>query len=63
MENQTDIQLLQIKEQTELLAQQANKIQNRIGVSERMYIVEIRLNPLIIFTTYIKRFLENIYFL
>jgi len=47
MEHQTDIQLLQIKEQMELLAQQANKIQNRVDVSERIYSAEMRFEPLI----------------
>jgi len=47
MEHQTDIQLLQIKEQMELLAQQANKIQKRVDVSERIYSAEMRFEPLI----------------
>lgn len=47
MEHQTDIQLLQIKEQMELLAQQANKIQKRVDVSEHIYSAEMRFEPLI----------------
>ncbi len=47
MEHQTDIQLEQIKEQMRLLAQQANKIQQRVDVSERIYGAEMRFEPLI----------------
>lgn len=47
MEHQTDIQLLQIKEQMELLAQQANKIKDRVEVSEQIYGAEMRFEPLI----------------
>ena len=47
MEHQTDIQLLQIKQQMELLAQQANKIQNRVQVSQQIYGAEMRFEPLI----------------
>ena len=46
-EHQTDIQLLQIKQQMELLAQQANKIQSRVEVSEQIYSAEMRFEPLI----------------
>ena len=47
MEHQTDIQLLQIREQMELLAQQANKIQKRVDVSQHIYGAEMRFEPLI----------------
>lgn len=47
MEHQTDIQLLQIKEQMELLAKQAQKIQQRIDVSEQIYKARVRFEPLI----------------
>jgi hypothetical protein len=47
MEHQTDIQLLQIKQQMELLAQQANKIQDRVEVSQQIYNAEMRFEPLI----------------
>lgn len=47
MEHQTDIQLLQIKQQMELLAQQANKIQSRVEVSNQIYGAEMRFEPLI----------------
>lgn len=47
MEHQTDIQLVQIKEQMELLAQQAKKIQQRIDVSEQIYSARVRFEPLI----------------
>ena len=47
MEHQTDIQLLQIKQQMELLAKQANKIQSRVEVSQQIYGAEMRFEPLI----------------
>ena len=47
MEHQTDIQMLQIKQQMELLAQQAAKIQKRVDVSKQIYGAEIRFEPLI----------------
>lgn len=47
MEHQTDIQLVQIKEQMELLAQQAQKIQQRIEISEQIYSAKVRFEPLI----------------
>jgi hypothetical protein len=47
MEHQTDIQMLQIKQQMELLAQQAAKIQKRVDVSKQIYSAEMRFEPLI----------------
>jgi hypothetical protein len=47
MEHQTDIQMLQIKQQMELLAQQAAKIQKRVDVSKQIYSAELRFEPLI----------------
>jgi hypothetical protein len=47
MEHQTDIQMLQIKQQMELLAQQAAKIQKRVDVSRQIYSAEMRFEPLI----------------
>jgi hypothetical protein len=47
MYEQTDMQLDQIREQIELLAKQAQAIQERVGISERIYQAEIRFTPLI----------------
>ena len=47
MEHQTDIQLLQIKEQMALLAKQAQKIQTRVEISEQIYSAKVRFEPLI----------------
>ncbi len=47
MDQQTDQQLSQIYEQMQLLAQQANKIQERKAISERIYMAEMRFEPLI----------------
>ena len=50
MQQQTNSQLMQIKEQMELLAKQATEIKNRIDVSEQIYNAEIRFEPLIAHT-------------
>lgn len=47
MEHQTDMQLHQIKQQMELLAAQASKIQKRVEVSQQIYGAEMRFEPLI----------------
>lgn len=47
MEHQTDQQLSQIKEQMQLLAEQAQRIQHRKEVSERIYEAAMRFEPLI----------------
>ena len=53
MEKQTGDQLGIIKEQIELLAQQAKKIQNRIYISEKIYQAEIRMETFIGHTYYL----------
>ena len=50
MYEQTEQQLVQIREQIELLAQQAKKIQDRIAISEQIYTAEMSFEPLIGFT-------------
>ncbi len=47
MYEQTDMQLDQIKAQIELLARQANEIQNRMTISEQIYAAEINIDPII----------------
>jgi hypothetical protein len=47
MEHQTDMQLGQIYEQMQLLAQQAKKLQDRKSISEWIYTAEMRFEPLI----------------
>jgi hypothetical protein len=47
MEHQTDMQLNQIYEQMQLLAEQAKKLQDRKDISEFIYQAEIRFEPLI----------------
>ncbi len=47
MEQQTDLQLSQIYEQMQLLADQAKKIQDRKDISEWIYGAEMRFEPLI----------------
>ncbi len=47
MYEQTDKQLLQIKEQIELLATQARAIQKRVEVSERIYGADLNFRPTI----------------
>ncbi len=47
MEHQTDMQLNQIYEQMQLLAEQAKKLQDRKSISEFIYQAEMRFEPLI----------------
>jgi hypothetical protein len=47
MEHQTDMQLGQIYQQMQLLAEQAKKLQDRKTISERIYLAEMRFEPLI----------------
>ncbi|MCH2230173.1 MAG: DUF2452 domain-containing protein [Crocinitomicaceae bacterium] len=47
MEHQTDMQLGQIYEQMQLLAEQAKKLNARKGISEIIYDAEIRFEPII----------------
>lgn len=47
MQEQTEIQLKQIKEQIELLANQARLIQKRVAVSELIYAADMNFKPLI----------------
>lgn len=53
MEHQTDMQLTQIYEQMQLLADQAKKLQDRKIISERIYLAEMRFEPLINHTYYL----------
>lgn len=47
MYKQTDMQLAQIRKQIELLAQQAKAVQDRIMISEQIYLAEMNFEPLI----------------
>jgi hypothetical protein len=47
MEHQTDMQLNQIYEQMQLLAEQAKKLNDRKAISEFIYMAEMRFEPLI----------------
>lgn len=47
MEHQTDMQLSQIYEQMQLLAEQAKKLNDRKSISEMVYQAEMRFEPLI----------------
>ncbi|MCB9338854.1 MAG: DUF2452 domain-containing protein [Lewinellaceae bacterium] len=47
MYEQTNIQLDQIRQQVELLAEQARKIHQRVEISERIYLTEMNFKPLI----------------
>jgi len=46
MYEQTDRQLAQIREQVELLARQAKAIQDRVAISEEIYLSEMNFEPL-----------------
>lgn len=47
MEQQTDMQMDQIRQQIELLAAQAKAIQDRIDISEKIYQADVGFEPLI----------------
>ncbi|WP_158860636.1 DUF2452 domain-containing protein [Lunatibacter salilacus] len=47
MHSQTDMQMAQIYAQMQLLADQAKSIQQRVEISERIYLADIRFEPLI----------------
>jgi hypothetical protein len=47
MYEQTDMDLDQIRQQIELLATQAKAIQNRVTISERIYLAEMNFGPII----------------
>jgi cellobiose-specific phosphotransferase system component IIA len=47
MHDQTDMQMWQIFEQMQLLAEQARKIKARVHISERIYSAQINFEPLI----------------
>ena len=53
MYEQTDMQLDQIRAQIELLARQANEIQQRMTVSERIYGAEMSIDPIVSRTYYL----------
>ena len=63
MQQQTDSQLIQIKEQMEVLVMQANKIKNRIDISEQIYNAEIRFEPLISHVYYVYKKNDDKYIL
>lgn len=45
MYEQTDMQLAQIRQHIELLAQQAKAIQDRVKISEQIYLADINFSP------------------
>lgn len=47
MEEQTHLQMDQIREQIELLASQAKALQDRVEISEKIYQAEVNFEPLI----------------
>ncbi|KEO74053.1 DUF2452 domain-containing protein [Anditalea andensis] len=47
MESQTDMQMSQIYQQMQLLANQAKSIQNRVEISQRIYEATINFEPII----------------
>lgn len=55
MYEQTDMQLDQIKAQIELLARQANEIQERMSISEEIYQAEMNIDPIVGRTYYLYR--------
>lgn len=63
MEFQTDMQLNQIYEQMQLLAEQAKKLNDRKTISEKIYQAEMRFTPLINHTYHLYQKQEGTYLL
>lgn len=63
MYEQTEVQLTQIREQIELLIAQAQEIQNRKRISEKIYLAEMNFEPLIGGTYYLYRRTSGIFIL
>lgn len=63
MEHQTDMQLGQIYEQMQLLAEQAKKLQDRKSISEFIYTAEMRFEPLINHTYHLYKKENSTYLL
>lgn len=55
MQEQTGLQMNQIYEQMQLLANQAKALQDRVSISERIYGAEMRFEPLISHVYYLYR--------
>ncbi|MCB0738194.1 MAG: DUF2452 domain-containing protein [Bacteroidetes bacterium] len=53
MHEQTNVQMQQLYDQMKLLAQQAQEIKARVAISERIYLAEMRFEPLISSTYYL----------
>lgn len=60
MREQTAIQMKQIQKQVELLMQQANDLQQRVDISEKIYLADLAFEPIIgqVYHLYLK---EGIY--
>lgn len=63
MEHQTDMQLSQIYEQMQLLAEQAKKLNSRKTISELVYQAEMRFEPLINHVYHLYRKEDSTYLL
>lgn len=63
MEHQTDMQLGQIYEQMQLLAEQAKLLEARKSISEKIYQAEMRFEPLINHTYHLYQKEEGTYLL
>lgn len=61
MQEQTDMQLRQIKEQIDLLAKQAKAIQDRIEVSNKIYDAVMGFEPVIGHSYHLYKTNDNIY--
>ena len=59
MQEQTNMQMEQIRKQIELLAEQANAIKERVEVSEKIYQADTRFEPLIGHTYYLYEKKDN----
>jgi hypothetical protein len=63
MQEQTEINLIQIYKQMELLAKQASEIKSRVEISEKIYLSEIGFIPVINQTYHLYEREENVFVL
>jgi Protein of unknown function (DUF2452) len=59
MRQQTEMDMQQIYEQMQLLAQQAKTIRQRVSISERIYLADMRFEPIIGYTYYLYQYDEE----
>lgn len=63
MKEQTERQMNQLYDQMKVLAEQANRIKERVGISEKIYNAEINFEPVISHVYYLYRKTDDLHVL